>query len=347
MPSSSFDTFFACTIIVAVALIAIAFLGSTMQTRIESTQDINKDAYLIAIADHIVTNPGAPADWGTNSALPVDFGLAQSQSTSPYALDMDKISRLNSLNTYSLSYINLEQTAKLNNIALGIRVSQLLSVDVVQTSNSTVGSDTSFTFTVSTIIDSKPTSANLHCYAVADNYLAGVNGTVPDTGVGEITAQIPTALTDNALLIVFARASIDDRVTSYAIYNFASSTQESTPTSTTMDLSPNGYVLNVNSDLHGLTIQNSHLLSYSHQQSLLPFDNSKTPIPKLIDKSPMVMVVSGVNGAESIQEWTAYPQVPLSAGSSFAGSEQNVFSYVVTIEGVLYRLDLSLGDPPK
>ena len=65
MPTSSFDTFFACTIIVAAALIGTAFLGSTMQTRIASTQDINKDSYLKAIADHIVTNPGSPVDWGT------------------------------------------------------------------------------------------------------------------------------------------------------------------------------------------------------------------------------------------------------------------------------------------
>ena len=81
MPSTSIDTFFACTIIVAAALIATAFLCSTMQTRINSTQDINKESYLKAIADHIITNPGTPLNWGSSSSVPADFGLAASPST--------------------------------------------------------------------------------------------------------------------------------------------------------------------------------------------------------------------------------------------------------------------------
>ena len=111
---------------VAAALIATAFLGSTMQTRIADTQDINKDSYLKAIADRIITNPGTPTNWGTK-VLPVDFGLAVNSSDSPYELDIDKISRLNNHNNYSLSYLDLSNATKLNNIALGIRVSQLIT----------------------------------------------------------------------------------------------------------------------------------------------------------------------------------------------------------------------------
>ena len=73
---------------------------------------------------------------------------------------------------------------------------------------------------------------------------------------------------DNALLIVFARASIDDRITSYAIYNFANSTQESTPSSTKLGLSPLDYTLNLNDNSPGLTIQNGYVFSYSYQQTL-------------------------------------------------------------------------------
>ena len=194
---------------------------------------------------------------------------------------MDKICRLNSLNNYSLSYPELSNAAKLSNIALGIRVSQLMTVNVQQSSNFTVGGDTSFTFTVSTSIDSKPTSANLHCYVAADNYLTEINGTIPDIGVGQVTIQIPTAKTDNALLIVFARASIDDRITSYAIYNFANSTQESTPSSTDLALSPLDYTLSLNDSSPGLTVQNSYVFSYSYQQtisSIYKFANSHSKI---------------------------------------------------------------------
>ena len=344
MPTSSFDTFFACTIIVAAALIGTAFLGSTMQTRIASTQDINKDSYLKAIADHIVTNPGSPVDWGTSSALPVDFGLASNPSHSSYELDIDKICRLNSLNNYSLSYPELSNAAKLN-LALGIKVSQLMTVNILQSSNSTVGSDTSFTFQISTNIDSKPTSASLHCYFAADTYLTEVNASIPDVGVGQVTVQIPTSETENALLIAFARSSIDDRITSYAIYNFAHSTQESIPSSTNLALSPLNYTLSLNDT--SLRVLNGYVFSYSYQQPLSSLEGSQAAIPKLLDKSPLVLVVEGINGTDHFQEWTAYPQIPLKIGANFEGSEQNIFSYIVTVNGVLYRLDLSLGDLPQ
>ena len=343
MPASSFDTFFACTIIVAAALIGMAFLGSTMQTRIASTQDINKDSYLKAIADRIIMNPGSPSEWGSSSASPIDFGLASSLPHNAFELDVDKICRLNNLNNYSLSYLDLSKAAKLN-IALGIEVSQLLTIKIIQSSNSTVGSDTSFTFQISANIDSKPTSASLHCYFAANTYLAEVNASISDFGVGQVTVQIPTSETENALLIAFARASFDDRITSYAIYNFAHSTQESIPSDTNLVLSPLDYILNFNDT--NLRVLNGYVFSYSYKQPLLSFEGSQAAIPKLLDKSPIVIIV-GINGADHIQEWTAYPQIPLKIGANFEGSEQNIFSYIVTIKGVLYRLDLSLGDLPR
>ena len=314
-----------------------------MQNRIASTQDINKDSYLKAIADHIIMNPGSPSEWGSSSASPIDFGLASSLPHNAFELDVDKICRLNNLNNYSLSYLDLSKAAKLN-IALGIEVSQLLTIKIIQSSNSTVGSDTSFTFQISANIDSKPTSASLHCYFAANTYLTEVNASISDFGVGQVTVQIPTSETENALLIAFARASFDDRITSYAIYNFAHSTQESIPSDTNLVLSPLDYILNFNDT--NLRVLNGYVFSYSYKQPLLSFEGSQAAIPKLLDKSPIVIIV-GINGTDHIQEWTAYPQIPLKIGANFEGSEQNIFSYIVTIKGVLYRLDLSLGDLPR
>jgi hypothetical protein len=343
LPASSFDTFFACTIIVAAALIGMAFLGSTMQTRIASTQDINKDSYLKAVADHIILNPGSPSEWGSCSASPFDFGLASSLSHNAFELDADKICRLNNLNNYSLSYLDVSKSAKVN-IALGIEVSQFLTIKIIQSSNSTVGSNTSFTFQISANIDSKPTSASLHCYFAANKYLTEVNASISDFGVGQVTVQIPTSETENALLVAFARASIDDRITSYAIYNFAHSTQESIPSDTNLVLSPLNNILNFN--VTNLRVLNGYIFSYSYKQPLLSLEGSQVAIPKLLDKSPLVIIV-GINGTDHIQEWTAYPQIPLKIGANFEGSEQNIFSYIVTIKGVLYRLVLSLGDLPR
>ena len=345
MPSTSIDTFFACTIIVAVALIATAFLTSTMQTSIDSTQDINKDSYLQAIADHIVTNPGRPVNWGSSSSVPADFGLAVGYSTVPYELDTDKITRLNSLNNYSLSYFDLENAAKLNNTALGITVSQVMSINIEQSSNRTIGNAESFTFAVLTSINSEPTNASLNCYVVADNYLSNVTENTSRIGVCYVTVQVPSATSSNAMLIVFARASFDDRITSYAIYNFFSSTQQSTPSTDILTLIPLNYTLSFNTNSTDLTIQNGYLFSYSYHQNLASIQGTtQYLIPKIIDTSPFVIVICGHNDGAYFQEWTSYPQVPLKAGSSFENSEQNVFSYVVTINGVLYKLDLSFGD---
>jgi hypothetical protein len=317
-----------------------------MQTSINSTQNSNKDSYLQAIADHIITNPGAPVNWGTSSSVPADFGLAAYSSTIPYELDIDKITRLNNLNSYSLSYADMENAAKLNNIALGITVSQVMSINIEQTSTSITDPNTSFTFTILTSIDSEPTSASLNCYVVANNSWSSVTDSTSGIGVGLVTVQIPSAVTGNTMLIVFARASFDDRITSYAIYNFLNSTQESAPSNDILTLTPLNYTLSYTTNSTDLTIQNGYIFSYTYQQNLTPVQGTtQYLIPTIIDNSPFVIVLCGsLNNGAYFQEWASYPQVPLKAGSSFEDSEQNVFSYIVTINGVLYKVDVSFGD---
>jgi hypothetical protein len=316
-----------------------------MQTSINSTRDINKDSYLQAIADHIITNPGAPVNWGTSSSVPADFGLAAGSSTIPYELNIDKITRLNNLNNYSLSYADMENAAKLNNIALGITVSQVMSINIEQTSHTPIDNNVSFTFAILTSIDSEPTSASLNCYVVANNYLINVTDSTSGVGVGSVTVQIPSAETGNAMLIVFARASFDDRITSYAIYNFLNSTQESAPSGDILTLTPLNYTLSYTNS-SDVTIQNGYIFSYTYRQNLtLVQGTTQYPIPRIIDQSPFVIVLCGfLNNGTYFQEWASYPQVPLKAGSSFEDSEQNVFSYIVTINGVLYMVDVSFGD---
>ena len=147
------------------------------------------------------------------------------------------------------------------------------------------------------------------------------------------------------MLIMFARASFDDRITSYAIYNFQNSTQESAPSNDILTLTPLNYTLSYTTNSTDLTIQNSYVFSYTYQQNLTSMQSAtQYPIPTIIDQSPFVIVLCGVNNGTYFQEWTSYPQVPLKAGSSFADSEQNVFSYIVTINGVLYKVDVSFGD---
>jgi len=344
LPTSSFDTFFACTIILAAALIATGFVTSTMQVRIDNTKSINEQSYLQAIADHIVTSPGSPSSWGSSGSVPTDFGLAASSSAGPYELDIDKVTRLNSLNDYAMSYFDMETASRLNNIALGIAVSQIMNVDIEQSSNGIIGSDASFTLSISTSIDSEPVSARLNCYVLANNYLNNITSSTSGLGLGQVTLQIPSTATDNALAIVFARASFDDQITSYAIYNLANSTQETGSSNDFLTLSPVDYKLSLSTNSSELTIQNGYVFSYAYQQNLVYTRGAmECAIPKIVDKSPLIIVVCGVNSGTYFQEWVSYPQVPFNVGSSFFGSQKNVFSYTVTINGVLYKLDISLG----
>jgi len=337
------DTFFACTIIVVAALIATAFLGTTLQARIDSTQDVNKDSYLKAIADRIVASAGDPLDWGSSGVVPSDFGLASNPPAGTYSLDIDKVSRLSSLNNDALSYVELVNAAKLNSLAVGLTISQTMTISLTQTNNYTIGDQTYISFTVSTAIDSKPTPSNLCCYVVADSYQYNVSATTGDSGTYGLTVHFPSVSADEALLVVFARAPFDMRITSYATYNLATSTQETVPANDALALSPLNYELSYNVS-SGVSLQNIYVLSYSYQQTLTSIQSSPCRIPALLDHSPIVLVATGQISGQPLEEWTSYPQVPLTAGSSFANSERNVFSYMVTINGVLYKLDVTLGD---
>ena len=315
-----------------------------MQTRIDNTRNINEQSYLQAIANHIVTNPGAPLNWGTSASSPADFGLAASSSALPYELDIDKVSRLNSLNNFSLSYFDLENSSRLNNVALGISISQIMDINVLQTGNYTAGGTTFFTLAVSTDVDSQPVGTSLSFYVVADNYLGLGTGSTSNDGAGVLAVQAPTDAVADARVMVFARASFDDRLTSYSVFNLADSMEEQTPPNYPATLSPLNHVLSVTTNSTSLEIQHCYVFSFAHRQSLnYNAVSMQCAIPEMVDKSPLMLVVDGTDNGTYFQEWVSYPMVPFTAGSNFSGSGQNVFSYDVTVNGVLYKLNISLG----
>ncbi|MEM2099228.1 MAG: hypothetical protein QXU99_05760 [Candidatus Bathyarchaeia archaeon] len=344
MPTSSIDTFFACSLIVSVALIATASFAGTMQTRIDNLQDAHKDEYLRTIAEQIVTMKGTPAEWGANAAtIPTNFGLASNAASYLYELDVDKVTRLNSQNNYALSYLQVLQAAKLNNIALGISLSQMLSISVTLTANTTVGDATAYTFTVSITYEQGPVNASLHCYVIAKNFLTDIYNTTSRNGSGYISFQIPNSSASAALLVVFARASFDDRLTAYTVYSFPHLSQEPMPNNTFLELNPLNYTLNVNLKNPAVTVNKRYAFSYAYQANLTATSNTTYVVPAFQDSSPIVLVVSGNNDTAYFNEWAAYPSVPFEFGGSF-DSEKNVFVYIVVVKKTLYRLTISFGD---
>lgn len=343
MPSTAFDTFFACTIIVMAVLIATAFLGVTMQARIAGTDDTNKDSYLKALADHIIAYPGSPSNWGTELAVPVDFGLAKYPQTGAYQLDIDKLGRLNLRNINVLSYVDVLNSAKLNNMSLGISVKQVMNLNVQQLGVNDVAGVTYAELSVAASINSKPTSAELHCYVVSDDYFYNTSAVIPPSGSYILTVNVPTNLVDSAYAVAFTRSTFDERITSYVVYSFANGVQETVPSSTGLSLSPQNYRLSLTQPPE-VSVQNVYALTYSYNSNITAFQGSSCVIPRLVESSPIVLVACGQNGSSYFQEWTSYPQVPLDSGSTFPNSERNVFGSLVTVEGVLYRVEISLGD---
>ncbi len=345
MPSISIDTFFACTLIIAVTLTCSAFLVNTLQTNIVSTQDLNKESYLKNIADTIVAGCGSPVDWGSSNTSPSSFGLASTSASYVYTLDVDKISRLDYQNIYSISYVDAFNAARLNNIALGISVAQMLLISISCSGNRTVGDQTTYDFDVSVSQNSAAVATNLHAYIVAHNFLSEGNGETSNSGIGNVSIQIPNSSNGTALLVVFARAKSDDRLTAYETFSFTHLIGESLPNRTFMGLSPiNNTLTLTTTNYANITKSEFYAFSYTYQSNLTRTSENIYQIPNFLDNSPIVLVVSGLNGTSYFAEWTAYPCVPLNFGANFSNSEENAFVYIVAIKGAFYKLTIGFGD---
>jgi hypothetical protein len=96
-----------------------------------------------------------------------------------------------------------------------------------------------------------------------------------------------------------------------------------------------------------VTVEHGYAFSYAHQSNLTSTSATTYAIPEFVDKSPTVLVISGLNGTALFVEWTAYPSIPLDFGADFENSEKNVFVYNVLVKGTLYKLKLSFGDVPQ
>jgi hypothetical protein len=344
MPANSIDTFFACTTIVSVALIVTAFFAGNMNTRIDSFQHLNEDDYLQKIADQIVLSCGKPVDWGTNlSTGPQSLGLSMFESYNSYELDIDKICRLNSQNAFALRYLELSRAARLSNLALGVTISQFLDVQIAPYTNFTSGDITTLVFKISVLQSTRPVTASLRGYVISVDHVDNVSSETTDSGIGYLNVQMPSSTNGSALLVVFARALFDERITAYSVYSFVSSNQQQMSNGTFLELSPLNHTLYNNPIFSKTTVEHGFALTYDYKSSLNTTLANNFEIPDFADRSPIVLTVFGQNDSDPFAEWTAYPQIPLQAGANFENSEQNVFTYVVTIGGTLYRLDLSFG----
>lgn len=344
MPSISIDTFFACTLMVSVVIIATVSVTGTMMTRIDGWKNLNEESYLKAIADNMLSSAGTPSNWGSDpNVKPEEFGLATNSLTSPGELDSDKVCRLNTENDFALSYTDILNAARLTDLAMRISISQMMNIDVSLLSNSSQADSTAYTFRITVSQDSGPTASTLHCYVIARDFLQDQYSSTSTDGIGYAGFQVPNDSNGTAALVVFARANQDPMMTAYTVQPFAHLSNEPLPDNTFLDLSPLNCTLHLTTKFLNTTLAGSYALSYTYQANLTEDSNTSRAIPRILDSSPIVLVVTGLNGSDFFAEWTAYPQTPFQTGADFNNSESHAFSYLVTIKDTLYKLTLSFG----
>lgn len=345
MPATSVDTFFACSLIIAVVVLSMATTAKILTPYMNSLQDLNEEEYLRKIVEYIVVNSGNPANWGENQTVtPEAFGLAKDGSLTPYELDVDKICRLNNQNVYALTYLDILEALQLEKVALRIAVSQLMNVSIALTSNVTLGDSTRYSFEVYVSRDETPIAVTLHCYVIASNFLNDTYSSTSNGGEGVVDVEIPNSSNGTALLVVFARSPYDARITAYGVYSFSHLSSQPSPNNIFLESSPLNYTLYVNPKYSNVSVETGYALSYSYESNLTP-SNATYTIPKFLDSSPIVLVATGLNSSTFFIEWTSYPQVPLEIGANFENTECFSFSYIVTINSAFYKLNVQCGGP--
>lgn len=304
------------------------------------------------LASHLLLTAGTPTNWGQlKDVAPDSFGLATADPSQPYELDIDKVSRLNSANIYSLTYADLWEALGVKDVSFNIEIRTLFEVSITVVSNFTVGAATVYEFEVATRKSGMPVSADLSSYVVVQDFVNKTISSTSSSGVGSFAVSVPNSLNGTALLLVFARARANSQMISFSVYAFGHNSETPLPNQTFTRLSPLDYVLNVPLAYSTVEVLKAQAFSFNHNFSLaqktIGVQTLEYYVPRLLDSSPMILVLTGSNVSTSFAEWVAYPQLPLQTGADFtastAGSKIVSQSRIVTIDSVLYEVVTKWG----
>jgi hypothetical protein len=276
------------------------------------------------------------------------MGLALANSSQPYELDIDKVTRLNTASIFHLNYGTIWEALGVKDLSFRISVNSLFNV-TLQLNSTLIGeTDVTYQFNIFTKKLGLPVSASLRCYSLVGNYSETINSRTLSDGSGSVSTMIPNSIKGTGLLIVFAK--LNDGEVSWAVQAFAHNIPiaELKPTGTYMTLSPLNYVLNVTFNYPEEQVFQAQVFTLNYNFNITSTVNTTLSttyeIPRLLDPSPMILVLVGVNGTStySFAEWVAYPQTPLIVGTELSELQDHVVSATlfVSVRGVLYEFQL-------
>lgn len=354
MPASSIDTFLASSIMIVLVLSAIAGTAKLVSPYIDDLTHKNDDERFQKLALQMLLSKGTPSNWGqTRNVVPESLGFASASSSLPYELDIDKVCRLNSQNIYSLTYSQLLESFGVDDLSFQIVMEFLFSVSINLSSTQTLENGTVYTFEVRTEKAGMPVSADLHGFCVVDDLVANNASSTSSSGFGSIQFQIPNSVNGTALAVIFAKAEANQRILAVNATSFAHNSSTPYPNSTFTRLSPLDSSLNVSLNYPNMQILTVKAFTYDYSFDLTQIaqgnQTAEYEIPRFVDSSSTVLVLTGLNGTTLWAEWVAYPQLPLQIGvdfqQSYAGEKIASFSYIVSINGVLYEFTAKFGGP--
>jgi len=334
-------------------LSAMAATSKLLYPHMSNAFDINTAERYESISKYLLLNDGTPSNWGQNIQTTLEtFSLAKTGSNTLYELDIDKVSRLNNANLHSVSYPQIFTTLEIPDVSFRIEIKPVFEIVTNFTSITEGLNETSYDFEVLTEKYGVPVPTELKVYAVANNHLESKQ-TYASNGKTFMNITIPNDVNGPALLVVFARSISNSKIISFNAYSFAHNSNEPNSEGTFLRLSPLNYNLTASLVYPEINLSDAYALSFDYSATLTQIINDSQSsiyiIPRLLDPSPTLIVVTGWNYTSFFTEWTTYPQVPLQTGANFSTSTSltnvHAYTYLVTIDSALYKCTIWLGGP--
>ena len=355
MPVISIDTFFACSLMVLLTLSAMAASSKLLYPYINNAVDVNSIERFREASKYMLLSEGSPADWGQRDSTILErFGLARAGSDAAYELDIDKVSRLNDENSYAVPYAQIFEALKMSDVSFRLEVKPLFEVSINLTSTFNAVNETIYQFEISTQRHGAQVPASLKCYAVTSNYFnVGFVGCA--SGQAYVNVTLPNNIGGPALLAVLAKANSNTNVVSFNAYGFAHNSAQPKQKGTFLKLGPLNYTLTASTKYPNINLSEAYALAFNYNSTLTKTTGNDTlstyNIPRILDSSPTLLVVTGENSTAFFAEWTAYPQIPVEVGANFANPTTialtNVFAYpyIITIGSAFYECTVWIGGP--
>jgi hypothetical protein len=304
---------------------------------------------------YLLLNTGKPSNWGQDSqTTPETFGLAKPNADSEYDLDRDKVSRLNTENAYAVSYPDIFTSLEMSDLSFRIKIEPVFKVSTKLAGAFLSGDDTVYEFEISTDKQGAPVSAQLKIHVVAGEYLNSISVLVTNGRISQ-NITLPNSVSGPALLIVFAHSLYNDKIVSFDVLAFAHNSSQPNSRGALLRSSPLNYNLNVSLLDSRIVLANAYALTFSYNSTLLLTSNATMSatyaIPRFLDDSMTVLVVTGSNSTAFFTEWTTYPQIPVENGPDLANlstlSSVFSFKYLVTIDSAIYECTILVGGPEE